>query len=167
MLSLIFWSLLVLVSLKYVVLLLRADNAGEGGILSLVALIQQKTGQAGTWSRRAVAIGVMGTALFFCDALITPAISVLSAVEGMELLGPKTAPVRAADDHRHHHRAVRHPAPWHRARWGCMFGPIMLVWFLAIGLLGVRCIVMRAAGADGRESGLRPDAASARIRCWR
>ena len=88
-LSLIFWSLLVLVSLKYVVLLLRADNAGEGGILSLVALIQQKTGQAGKWSRRAVAIGVMGTALFFCDALITPAISVLSAAEGMELLGPK------------------------------------------------------------------------------
>src|SRR5512147_1804671 len=88
-LSLIFWSLLILVSLKYVVLLLRADNAGEGGILSLVALIQQKLGQSGRWARRAVAVGVLGTALFFCDALITPAISVLSAAEGLELLGPR------------------------------------------------------------------------------
>jgi KUP system potassium uptake protein len=134
-LSLIFWSLLVLVSLKYVVLLLRADNAGEGGILSLVALIQQKTGQSGTWARRAVAVGVLGTALFFCDALITPAISVLSAAEGLELLGPSlrqfvlpvtigiiiglfTIQRRGTD------------------KVGALFGPIMLVWFLAIGVLG-------------------------------
>jgi KUP system potassium uptake protein len=134
-LSLIFWSLLVLVSLKYVVLLLRADNAGEGGILSLVALIQQKTGQSGTWARRAVAVGVLGTALFFCDALITPAISVLSAAEGLELLGPRlhqfvlpvtigiiiglfTIQRRGTD------------------KVGALFGPIMLVWFVTIGLLG-------------------------------
>jgi KUP system potassium uptake protein len=134
-LSLIFWSLLVLVSLKYVVLLLRADNAGEGGILSLVALIQQKTGQSGTWARRAVAVGVLGTALFFCDALITPAISVLSAAEGLELLGPSlhqfvlpvtigiiiglfTIQRRGTD------------------KVGALFGPIMLVWFLTIGILG-------------------------------
>ncbi|MBK6674718.1 MAG: KUP/HAK/KT family potassium transporter [Proteobacteria bacterium] len=140
-LSLIFWSLLVLVSLKYVVLLLRADNAGEGGILSLVALIQQKTGQAGKWSRRAVAIGVMGTALFFCDALITPAISVLSAAEGMELLGPKlhqfVMPVTIGI-------IIGLFAIQRRGtdKVGLMFGPIMLVWFLTIGLLGVRYIVI-------------------------
>jgi KUP system potassium uptake protein len=139
-LSLIFWSLLVLVSLKYVLLLLRADNAGEGGILSLVALIQQKTGQSGVWARRAVAVGVMGTALFFCDALITPAISVLSAVEGMELLDSNL------------HRFVlpitigiilglfaiqRHGTE----RVGRMFGPIMLVWFVVIGFLGARAMI--------------------------
>jgi len=138
-LSLIFWSLLVLVSLKYVVLLLRADNAGEGGILSLVALIQQKTGQTGVWARRAVAVGVLGTALFFCDALITPAVTVLSAAEGLELLGPTM------------HQLVMPVtigiilglfAIQRRGteKVGSLFGPIMLVWFFVIGLLGVRSI---------------------------
>jgi KUP system potassium uptake protein len=139
-LSLIFWSLLVLVSLKYVLLLMRADNAGEGGILSLVALVQQKVGQTSQWARRAIAIGVLGTALFFCDALITPAISVLSAVEGMELLGSKM----------HHYvlpitvgiilalfaiqrRGVE--------RVGQMFGPIMLVWFAVLALTGLRSLL--------------------------
>lgn len=139
-LSLIFWSLLILVSLKYVLLLLRADNAGEGGILSLVALIQQKAGPSGTWPRRAVAIGVLGTALFFCDALITPAISVLSAVEGMALLGdglqrwvlPITIGIilglfalqRRGTD-----------------KVGRLFGPIMLVWFAVLGITGLRSLL--------------------------
>lgn len=139
-LSLIFWSLLILVSLKYVLLLLRADNAGEGGILSLVALIQQKAGPSGTWPRRAVAIGVLGTALFFCDALITPAISVLSAVEGMALLGdglqrwvlPITIGIilglfalqRRGTD-----------------KVGRLFGPIMLVWFAVLGIAGLRSLL--------------------------
>jgi KUP system potassium uptake protein len=139
-LSLIFWSLLILVSLKYVVLLLRADNAGEGGILSLVALIQQKIGQTSSWAKRVVAVGVMGTALFFCDALITPAVSVLSAVEGMELLGDKL------------HRyilpitigiilgifAIQRRGT---EKVGRMFGPIMLVWFIVIGILGLRSLL--------------------------
>jgi KUP system potassium uptake protein len=139
-LSLIFWSLLILVSLKYVVLLLRADNAGEGGILSLVALIQQKVGQTGTWAKRAVAVGVLGTALFFCDALITPAISVLSAVEGLELLG--------GDLHRYVLPitvgiilgifAIQRRGT---DKVGRMFGPIMLVWFLVIGVLGLRSLL--------------------------
>jgi len=138
-LSLIFWALLILVTLKYIVLLLRADNAGEGGILSLVALIQQKTGQVGPWARRAVAVGVLGTALFFCDALITPAISVLSAAEGLELLGPQmhqlvlpiTIGIIIALF------AIQRSGT---ERVGAMFGPIMLVWFLIIGLLGLRAI---------------------------
>jgi KUP system potassium uptake protein len=140
-LSLIFWSLLVLVSLKYVLLLLRADNAGEGGILSLVALIQQRSGQTGVWARRAVAIGVLGTALFFCDALITPAISVLSAAEGLELLGPRmhelVLPVTVGI-------IVGLFAIQRRGteRVGSLFGPIMLLWFLAIGLLGLRAITL-------------------------
>ena len=87
--SLIFWSLLVVISVKYVVLILRADNDGEGGILSLVALVQRHIGTAGAWASRLIALGVLGTALFYCDALITPAISVLSAVEGLELLNPR------------------------------------------------------------------------------
>ena len=75
-------------SVKYLAVIMRADNHGEGGILSLVALIQQRFGTAEPWARRAVALGVLGAALFYCDALITPAISVLSAVEGLELLNP-------------------------------------------------------------------------------
>ena len=139
-LSLIFWSLLTLVTLKYVVLLLRADNAGEGGILSLVALIQQKIGQTGPWVKRVVALGVLGTALFFCDALITPAISVLSAAEGLELLGPSmhqlVLPITLGI-------IVALFAIQRRGteRVGSLFGPIMLVWFVVIGILGIRAIV--------------------------
>ena len=79
LLSLIFWSLLIVVTVKYVGVIMRADNAGEGGVLSLVALVQNHFGTAAPWVRHAVALGVLGTALFYCDALITPAISVLSA----------------------------------------------------------------------------------------
>ena len=86
LLSLIFWSSLIVVTVKYVGVIMRADNAGEGGMLSLVALVQQHFGTATPWVRHAVALGVLGTALFYCDALITPAISVLSAVEGLEML---------------------------------------------------------------------------------
>jgi KUP system potassium uptake protein len=136
-LSLIFWSLTILVSLKYVLLLLRADNAGEGGILSLVALIQQKIGQTGPWARRAIAIGVLGTALFFCDALITPAISVLSAVEGMELLGgglhhfilPITAGIIIGLF------AIQSRGT---ERVGRLFGPVMMVWFAVLAVTGLR-----------------------------
>ena len=71
-------------SVKYLAVIMRADNHGEGGILSLVALVQQRFGSVEPWARRAVALGVLGAALFYCDALITPAISVLSAVEGLE-----------------------------------------------------------------------------------
>jgi KUP system potassium uptake protein len=84
-LSLITWSLFLVITLKYIVLILRSDNAGEGGVLSLLALVQQKLGTTSVWAGRFVAIAALGTALFYCDALITPAISVLSAVEGLEI----------------------------------------------------------------------------------
>jgi len=143
-LSLIFWSLLVLVSLKYVLLLLRADNAGEGGILSLVALIQQKVGQTSPWARRAIAVGVLGTALFFCDALITPAISVISAVEGTELLGKRlehfVLPITVGI-------IIGLFAIQRRGteRVGRLFGPIMLVWFAVIALMGLHALLRAPA----------------------
>jgi KUP system potassium uptake protein len=143
-LSLIFWSLLILVTLKYVLLLLRADNAGEGGILSLVALIQQKLGSADPWFKGAVSLGVLGTALFFCDALITPAISVLSAVEGLELLNTDlhrlVLPITAGI-------IIGLFAIQSRGteKVGRMFGPVMLVWFAALGILGAISIAQAPA----------------------
>ncbi len=86
-LSLMFWSLLaIVITLKYVTLIMRADNEGEGGILSLFALVQRRLEEAPRWGRAVIGLAVMGAALFYCDALITPAISVLGAVEGLELL---------------------------------------------------------------------------------
>src|SRR5579863_3056280 len=90
-LSLIFWSLAVVVTLKYVVLIMRADNDGEGGILSLFALVQRTLGSGHRLQRVIVILAALGAALFYCDALITPAISVLSAVEGLQVLNPDMA----------------------------------------------------------------------------
>ena len=140
LLSLIFWSLAIVVSVKYLAVIMRADNAGEGGILSLVALVQQRFGTAEPWARRAVALGVLGAALFYCDALITPAISVLSAVEGMETLNPDFS------------RAVL-PVTLGvlcvlfmiqrrgTERVGRLFGPIMVLWFATLAVMGVMGIV--------------------------
>src|SRR3984957_19947188 len=85
-LSLIFWALAISVTLKYVTVIMRADNDGEGGILALFALAKRQLMGASPWTKAVIAMALAGTAFFFCDALITPAISVLSAVEGMELL---------------------------------------------------------------------------------
>jgi len=139
-LSLMFWSLLLVVTLKYVVLIMRADNDGEGGILSLFALVQRRLSQAPRWSRWVAALAVLGAALFYCDALITPAISVLGAVEGLELLSPAA------------HRAVvpvtlviivvlfviqQHGTE----RVGRLFGPIMVLWFGTLAVTGAGAIL--------------------------
>jgi KUP system potassium uptake protein len=135
LLSLIFWSLAIIVSVKYLAVIMRADNAGEGGILSLVALVQQRFGSADVWARRAVALGVLGAALFYCDALITPAISVLSAVEGLGILDPAferaVLPVTLGV-------IVLLFAIQRRGteRVGRMFGPIMILWFAVLAILG-------------------------------
>lgn len=89
-LSLIFWSLMMIVTVKYVAIILRADNKGEGGSLSLLALIQRSTGGR-KWGSGLVLLGVAATALFFGDAMITPAVSVLSAVEGLETVSASLA----------------------------------------------------------------------------
>jgi KUP system potassium uptake protein len=140
LLSLVFWSLAIVVSVKYLAVIMRADNAGEGGILSLVALVQQRFGTAEPWARRAVALGVLGAALFYCDALITPAISVLSAVEGMEILNPDFSravlPVTLGV-------IVVLFAIQRRGteRVGRLFGPIMVLWFITLAVLGLMQIV--------------------------
>src|ERR1700745_2663823 len=90
-LSLIFWALAISVTLKYVTVIMRADNDGEGGILALFALAKRQITGGSPWIRPVIAMALAGTAFFFCDALITPAVSVLSAVEGVELLSPDFA----------------------------------------------------------------------------
>ncbi len=143
-LSLIFWSLLIVVTLKYVVLIMSADNDGEGGILSLFALVE-RTLTAGTrWQRTVVILAALGAALFYCDALITPAISVLSAVEGLENLNPDTAsavvPVTLLI-------IIALFAIQHRGteRVGRLFGPIMALWFVVLAVTGVIAMLKNPA----------------------
>ena len=143
-LSLIFWSLLIVVTLKYVVLIMSADNDGEGGILSLFALVE-RTLTAGTrWQRTIVILAALGAALFYCDALITPAISVLSAVEGLENLNPDTAsavvPVTLLI-------IIALFAIQHRGteRVGRLFGPIMALWFVVLAVTGVIAMLKNPA----------------------
>src|ERR1700752_3395819 len=88
-LSLIFWALTISVSLKYLTVIMLADNQGGGGMLPLFALAHRRLIPASVWAKDAVGLALTGTAFFFCDELITPAISVLSAVEGLELLNPE------------------------------------------------------------------------------
>jgi KUP system potassium uptake protein len=136
-LSLILWALLIVVTSKYVLLLLRADNAGEGGTLSLMALGQRALGRR-SWFL--LALGVVGASMFLGDSMITPAISVLSAVEGLKLAAPALE----------HYVvpltvfiliilfAVQSRGT---ARVASAFGPVMLVWFTTLGVLGIVHIV--------------------------
>ena len=87
-LSLVFWTLTVVVSVKYVVLILRADNNGEGGLIAMLALASQAVKDKPVLRRRLLLLGIFGTAIFFGDGVITPAISVLSAIEGLEVAAP-------------------------------------------------------------------------------
>jgi KUP system potassium uptake protein len=134
-LSLIFWALTISVSLKYLTVIMRADNQGEGGILALFALAQRRLITGSTWAKVAVGLALAGTAFFFCDALITPAISVLSAVEGLEVLNPAlkswvlwvtiaVIAVLFACQHRG------------TASVAALFGPVMVVWFAVIAVIG-------------------------------
>jgi KUP system potassium uptake protein len=134
--SLTFWALLLMVSLKYVVFVLRADNDGEGGILALLALVASDKIADGARISVLVLVGVMGAALLFGDGVITPAISVLSAMEGLKLAAPSFSglivPVTLAI-------LVALFAIQYRgtASIGRLFGPVMVVWFVAIAVLGL------------------------------
>jgi KUP system potassium uptake protein len=138
-LSLIFWSLIVIVTLKYVFLVMRADNRGEGGILALMALAQRVSVGRGVKSGIAL-VGIAGACLFFGDGVITPAISVLSAVEGLEVSAPDlkfyVLPISIAV-------IVALFAMQYKGTGsvGKVFGPIMVVWFFIIGLTGLIEIV--------------------------
>ncbi len=134
-LSLIFWALTVIVTVKYVALALRADNDGEGGILALMALVMRRYAPRTRGRYVAVMLGLIGAAMFYGDSIITPAISVISAIEGtaiatpllQDLVVPITAAVLIAlfVVQRHGTEAV-----------GRYFGPVMLLWFAVLGVLG-------------------------------
>jgi KUP system potassium uptake protein len=139
--SLIFWSVMIIVTLTYVTLVMRADNNGEGGIMALIALLRRWSGKPGRRTALALSVlGVFGAALFFGDSMITPAISVLSAVEGLKIIAPQfegwIVPITAVI-------IVGLFSVQRRgtATVGRFFGPVMIVWFAAIGACGVRGIV--------------------------
>jgi len=138
-LSQIFWSLILVVTVKYVLLVMRADNRGEGGILSLTTLAQRVA--PGPRARRILGlVGITGACLFFGDGLITPAISVLSAVEGLEVSAPGlhefVLPISAVVI------VVLFAVQWRgTGTVGKIFGPITLIWFLVLGALGIAEII--------------------------
>jgi KUP system potassium uptake protein len=142
-LSLIFWSLILVVTVKYVLFMLRADNRGEGGILALMALVAEKLGR-GPRRHIALLLGMAGAALFFGDALLTPAISVLSAVEGLEVAAPVLQPwvVPLAVIVLVALFAVQRNGT---GKVGRVFGPIMLLWFAVLAVFGVLSIVRAPA----------------------
>jgi KUP system potassium uptake protein len=135
-LSIVFWTLTVIVSLKYVTLVLRADNHGEGGLVAMLALASQSVKDKPQLRRVMLLVGVFGTCLFYGDGVITPAISVLSAVEGLEIISPafKKAVIPLTLVILFALFAVQKRGT---AGIGKFFGPITLVWFAAIAVLGV------------------------------
>lgn len=139
-LSLIFWSLVIVISIKYIVFIMRADNNGEGGILALIALVAPHRQRRETdWVRYFIPMGIFGAALLFGDGMITPAISVLSAVEGLEvatpLFGPYVIPITVGILF-----VLFFLQHYGTARIGAVFGPIMILWFLLLGILGANAI---------------------------
>jgi len=142
--SLIFWALMVVVSIKYVGFVMRADNNGEGGILSLLALTEPQLHTAGRYALKLFALGVFGAALFYGDAVLTPAISVLSAVEGLGILNPELAMhvVAITVVILVLLFAVQRQGS---GKVGAWFGPVMVSWFVAIGALGFVAILRHPA----------------------
>src|SRR5216684_1374506 len=137
--SLIFWALILIISVKYALLILRADNRGEGGIVALLALLSARNAQPGTWRAQLLVVGLVGAALLYGDGAITPAISVLSALEGLKVDAPALAPavVPLTVVILIGLFAVQRKGA---AFIGGIFGPIMLGWFLAIAALGIHGI---------------------------
>jgi KUP system potassium uptake protein len=134
--SLVFWSLLVVVVVKYLIYVLRADNDGEGGILALLALVAPKTEEARTRSRIAlVLLGLFGAGLLYGDAIITPAISVLSAVEGLEIANPVFTPL-AVPISIGILVGLFVVQRWGTGRLGGLFGVLTLGWFVGIAVVG-------------------------------
>ncbi len=138
-LSAIFWSLMIVVSLKYVILIMRADNKGEGGIMALLALASSAVRDNPRWYGPIMLLGVFGASLFYGDAVLTPAISVLSAVEGLEVgtaaFKPYVVPIAVG--------IVIGLFALQRqgtSLVGALFGPVAILWFLAIAALGIRGI---------------------------
>ena len=134
--SAIFWALMIVVSVKYVILIMRADNKGEGGIMALLALASASVKDHAKWGVPLAVVGVFGAALFYGDGVITPAISVLSAMEGLEiatpLLKPYVIPLTIV--------VLIALFAFQRtgtAAVGALFGPVMIVWFAILALIGI------------------------------
>jgi KUP system potassium uptake protein len=130
--SLVFWSVMIIVTVTYVLLAMRADNDGEGGIMALITLLRRWSTPGGQRIAAVLALlGLFGAALFFGDSMITPAISVLSAIEGIEVVDPDfkdwVVPITV----------VIIVGRGGTAAVGRLFGPVMIVWFVAIGACGV------------------------------
>ncbi|HEX4927741.1 MAG TPA: potassium transporter Kup, partial [Burkholderiales bacterium] len=135
-LSTIFWALMLVVSLKYVLLIMRADNKGEGGIMALIALAQTAIRDHPGWRIPLLLIGVFGASLFYGDAVLTPAISVLSAVEGLEV-GTSTFKAYVVPIAVVVLVALFALQARGTATVGRLFGPVTMLWFLAIGAAGL------------------------------
>ena len=142
--SLIFWSLIVVISIKYAILIMRADNHGEGGILALLALVSPRRAKANKWRAALVVVGLVGATLLYGDGTITPAISVLSAIEGVKIYAPQlqhaVVPLTVVI------LAILFLIQRNGTSWiGGIFGPVMLIWFIIAGALGVAGIVRTPA----------------------
>jgi KUP system potassium uptake protein len=139
--SVIFWSVMIIVTLTYITLVMRADNNGEGGIMALITLLRRWTGKRGKKTAVVLSgLGLFGAALFFGDSMITPAISVLSAVEGINVIDPGfrdfVVPITAVII-----VILFSVQSRGTARVGRVFGPVMILWFAAIGACGLIGVV--------------------------
>lgn len=139
-LSMIFWALMIIVSLKYIVFILRADNRGEGGMMALIALALHEAQDKPKRAKWIMLAGILGTAMFYGDGMITPAISVLSAVEGLQVVAPQftnvvipiTLIILVGLFMFQKHGT---------AKVGAFFGPVMGVWFGVLGVMGVYNVI--------------------------
>jgi KUP system potassium uptake protein len=140
LISLILWTLILIVALKYAILIMRADNHGEGGVMAILALLDVRRAPPGSLRAGLLTVGLIGAALLYGDGVVTPAISVLSALEGLKVDAPALAPavvplsiILLVGLFLIQRRGT--------AFIGNIFGPLMLLWFLAIGVLGIRGII--------------------------
>jgi KUP system potassium uptake protein len=146
--SMIFWSATLIVSIKYVGVLMRADNEGEGGVMALTALARRLYSEKADKARVLVVIGIVGVSLFYGDSLITPAISVLSAVEGVEVVAPQlghlVVPIAAAIL-----TVLFAVQRFGTGKVGALFGPVMLLWFTALAAAGISSVLSRPSVLRG------------------
>ena len=142
--SLILWALILIISIKYALLIMRADNRGEGGIVALLALLSARNALPGTWRAQLLIVGLVGAALLYGDGAITPAISVLSAIEGLKVDAPSLAPVVVPVT------IVILIGLFVMQKQGTgvigrIFGPVMVGWFAILAALGIHGIIMAPA----------------------
>jgi KUP system potassium uptake protein len=146
--SLILWALILIISIKYAMLIMRADNRGEGGIVALLALLSARNAQPGTWRAQLLIVGLIGAALLYGDGAITPAISVLSAIEGLKVDAPSLTPMVVPLT------IVILIGLFVKQKQGTgfigrIFGPVMLGWFAILAALGIHGIIKAPAVLAG------------------